>query len=308
MNYTHFGELLKDIRTSNNMTLEQLADGICSVRQLSRIENGENNPSLFLIHSFSLKLNVNLQEYYRFYFTSGSFAAHNLKTKIEKLISESNLSELRNFINSVENLPEFQSGENKQYILYSKALCTAHIDKDNDSSIRYCEEGLKIINPDFNINNIKDQFYSGVSLTMINLIATNYIRLEQHEKSLPIMEDMFSILERHFFQVPFIMYRSTDFEKKLYQTTTFNLSMISMNLKQFNKALEYVDKGINFSKKHSYMRFLPELLARKSRLLLEMNKRNEAKELFKDTLSFYRLLKSDSEIRKLENEIKESFT
>lgn len=81
-----------------------------------------------------------------------------------------------------------------------------------------------------------------------------------------------------------------------------------MKLKQLNKALEYVDKGIYFSKKHSYMRFLPELLARKSRLLLEMNKRNEAKELFKDTLSFYRLLKSDSEIIKLENEIKESFT
>lgn len=307
VNYAHFGELLKNIRTSYNITLEQLADGICSVRQLSRVENGENNPSLYLIHSFSLKLNINLQEYYRYYFTSGSFSAYKIKAKFEQLISEKNLLGLRGFIETIESMEDFQSGDNRQYILYGKALCSAHLDKDNEQSIKYCTEGLNIVNPGFDVKNFKNQFYSGVSLTMINLIATNYIRLGYENKALPIMEDIFSILEHHFVDIPFNMYRSIDFEKKLYQSTSYNLSLIFMNLKQIDKALEYVDRGIFFSKKDNYMRFLPELMAQKSRILLKMNKIDEASKLFTDSLSFYRLCRGEDEVKKLEKEIEELF-
>lgn len=32
MNYNHFGELLKEIRTSNNLTRSELSKDICSTR------------------------------------------------------------------------------------------------------------------------------------------------------------------------------------------------------------------------------------------------------------------------------------
>lgn len=42
------------------MTLENLAEGIWSVRQLSRIKKGDNHPSLYVIHNLSKKLNIDL--------------------------------------------------------------------------------------------------------------------------------------------------------------------------------------------------------------------------------------------------------
>lgn len=307
MNYKHFGELLKDIRKSKDISLEQLADNICSVRQLCRIENGENNPSLYILHNFSKKLNIDLQEYYRIYFTSGSFEAYHIRSRINQLVRENKLDELKILLDEVENGKEFSRGENRQYILYGRALCISYIEKNYILSNEYLTEGLIIEDPSFNIDTIKDKIYSNVGLTMLNLLAFNYSNMDSNTLSLTIFENVFSVLENHIFTSPFTMYRSLDFEKKLYQSSANNLSFLYMNKSQYKLALEYVEKGIKFSKKHNYMRFFPELLAQKARLLYKMGIQEESYEVFKDCLSLYRLLREDSSLKALEDEIKNTF-
>lgn len=307
MNYVHFGELLRDIRTSKGMTLEQLSDGICSVLQLSRIEKGDSTASLFILHNFSKKLNIDLQEYNRVFFTSGNFKAYNIRSSISQLIKNKNLIGLRNFINYVEGLDEFKHGENKQYILYSKALCTSYLDSDYFKSIDYCLEGLKIEDKDFKVSNIKDKVYSSVGLTMINLISVNYDKLGQTDLSFALSESLFTILENQIFTENFARYNSLDFEKKLYQSLGNNLSFFYMNKNQYTKSLEYINKSIAFSIEQSYMRFLPELLLQKSKLLFKMNMMYESYDLYKICLSFYKVLRNKDEIKKLEEEINDIF-
>ena len=308
MNYNHFGEVLKYIRISNNMTLEQLSDGICSVRQLSRIESGNNNPSVYVLHNLSKKLNIDLQEYYRVYFTSKSFLAYNIKSELSLLISKSNLDELKELLTKIEPMDEFQDGENRQYVLYGKAMCSTYFSKDYSQSNDYCFEGLSIEDSNFNIDLIQDKLYSNVGLTMINLIASNYNSLGEKEKSFSIIESLFKILDNFIFNTTFNMYQSLDFEKKLYQSTSYNLSVLYMNKLHFDKSMEYVEKGIRLSKDKNYVRFLPELLAQKSRLLFKMGLSDESYKLFNDCLSFYRIFREEKDIVKLEKEIQDKFS
>ena len=301
--FSHFGELLKEFRISNNMTLEDLASGICSVRQLSRIEKGDNDPSLYVIHNLSKKLNIDLQEYYRIYFTSKSFIAHKLKSKLEKLIANSQMYKLRALVSEIENMDEFKEGENLQYILYSKALCSSHIDNNYYLSNKYCIKALKIEDTSFNIDLINTKIYSNIGLTTLNLLASNYNKLGEKEESLEIIQSIFKVLDNHIFDNIFTMYRSLDFEKKLYQSTSYNLSVLFMNKSDYKKALEYVERGITFSIDKNYMRFLPELLAQKSRLLLKMGLEEKAYNSFKDALSFYRICRENNDIKNLEKEI-----
>lgn len=307
MHYKHFGELLKEIRTANNITLEQLADGICSVRQLSRIERGENNPSLYILHNISIKLNIDLQEYYRIHFSSGSFEAYDYKSKLEQLLINSDLYGVRDLINKVENQEHFKSGENRQYIIYGKALCIANLDKDYEQSNRLCIEGLLIEDPLFNINKFEDKIYSNIGLTMINLIAVNYNKMDQYEKSFEIFKSLFLVLENHIFNAPFSMYNSMTFEKKLFQSTSCNLSIIYSDKEQYDMAMEYVNKGISFSIKENYMRFLPELLAQKSRLLYKIGNLEESSNCYQDCLSLYRLCRNSEQVEKIKKEIEEKF-
>lgn len=307
MNYSHFGELLKEIRTSYNITLEELAKGICSIRQLSRIENGNSNPSLYILHNISKKLNIDLQKYYRIYFSSKSFIAHDFKSKLTILISNADLQELRELISKIENMDEFKEDENRQYILYGKAICNTHIDKDYHQSIEYCIEGLGIEDPDFSIDLIKSKLYSKIGLTILNLLASNYNRIGEKQKSFDIIESIFLVLDNHISNVSLNMYGSLDFEKKLYQSTAYNLSVLYMNKLDYNKSLEYVDKGIVFSKNENYMRFFPELLAQKSRLLFKMGFKDDSYSSFQDCLGFYRVCRKEEDIKKLEKEIEDTF-
>lgn len=307
MYYKHFGELLKEIRTSNNITLEQLAEGICSVRQLSRIERGENNPSLYILHHISIKLNIDLQEYYRIHFSSGSFEAYDYKSKLEQLLINLDLYSVRELIEKIENQEHFKRGENRQYIIYGKALCSANLDKDYELSNKFCIEGLQIEDPAFNINKFEDKIYSNIGLTMINLIAVNYNRMGRYDESFEIFKSLFSVLENHIFNAPFSMYNSLAFEKKLYQSTSCNLSIIYSDKGQYDIAMKYVNKGIDFSIKENYMRFLPELLSQKSRVLYKIGYSEESYMAYQDCLSLNRLCRGTEQVKKIEDEIKEKF-
>lgn len=77
--------------------------------------------------------------------------------------------------------------------------------------------------------------------------------------------------------------------------------------KKYEESLVYVDKGIFFSIKENYMRFLPELLAQKSKLLLNMGLKEKSYESYEICLNFYKLCRSKKEIQIIESEIKDNF-
>ena len=307
MNYNHFGELLKEIRTSNNLTLNELSKDICTTRHLSRIEKGESQPSVYVLHHLSKKFNMDLQEFYRIDYTSGSFENKKIRLKIGELIAKGKDDTLEKLIYELETNKDFKEGENLQYVLYGKAICSAYIDKDFRQSTLYCLEGIYIEDPTFSIETMENNLYSNVSLTLINLMGSNYDKMKKGKLSIQIFEKLMIILDNYILNNPFPMYRSVDIEKKMYQIISFNLSKIHMNNKNYEKSLEFVNKGIDFSIKENYMRFLPELLARKSRLLLEMSQLQKSKETYKICLSLYKLCRNQEDIKDIENEINQNF-
>lgn len=302
MNFNHFGEFLKYIRTLHNLSQEQLAEGVCCVRQLIRIENGDNNPSLPVLHELSNKLNVDLQEYYRVVTCTGSFFAHKFKDEFDNLLVIQDYNGLKQLVEEMGALDEFQEGENLQYIFYGKAICSTYLNVDFSLSNNYCYEGLSLEDLTFNLDTIRDKIYSNIGLTMINLMGYNYNKLNEKDKSCKIFEDLFIVLHNYISNAPFTMYRSLDFQKKLYQSTTHNLGIIFMNKKEYNKALDYINKGIDLSLKENYMRYLPELLRQKSKLLFKIGNYHESYETYQICRSFYKLSKSAEDTLKLEKE------
>jgi transcriptional regulator with XRE-family HTH domain len=59
----YFGNILKIVRERNNVTQNELCHNLCTIRQLSRIENNASSPSLFLLQHFSERLGTDLLLY-----------------------------------------------------------------------------------------------------------------------------------------------------------------------------------------------------------------------------------------------------
>ena len=57
------GTVIKKLREKNGLTQKQLAEGICSPRHLSRIEQNISEMNIYFLCEFSFRLGENLLEY-----------------------------------------------------------------------------------------------------------------------------------------------------------------------------------------------------------------------------------------------------
>lgn len=277
MSYGHFGILLRELRESRNLTREQLAYNICTPKQIYRIEKGEYEPSLYLLNKLSIKFNMDLNEYYKMYFSNRSILAFEGVEKINKAISSNDIKQVANLVNKYKDNKDFMEGENLQHIYYGQALCASLLEQNFHQSIEYCMKGIYIENPQFTIETIKDYTYSNVGITLINCISRNYFALNQAEIGIKILKDLLYVLDYYVFNSPYPINQSSDFTKKIYQTILYNLCLYLLDTDDKRSALSYANKGIEFSIKENNIRFLPDLLFIKFRLLYHLSNIPESK-------------------------------
>lgn len=83
MSIYYFGSIIKKRREQLQCTQEDLADGICSVPTLSRIENGERMPSKSNLEMLLQRLGYS-DNMVDIYIDEDEFRVHNLKYQIRQ--------------------------------------------------------------------------------------------------------------------------------------------------------------------------------------------------------------------------------
>lgn len=307
MNYEHFGEFLQELRLSRNMTREQLAQDICTPKQIYRIEKGVYEPSLYLINQLSIKFNMDLNEYFKMYFTNITIAGLEGIESINSAIASGNTTLLKSIIEKYEQLEDFKKGENLQHIYYGKALCAALLDDDYSVSLDYCFKGIQIEYPAFNIDNISKNMYSNVGISLLNCTAQNFFAMNQYDNGMKVLTQLLTVLETYVINSPYPLFKATQFSKKIYQAILYNVGVHLFDHGDIKKALIYVEKGIDFSLKEYNLRHLPNLTFMKFKILYSMKKYDEAKEFYNRAIYLYKITNKDSILTELENTSKKDF-
>jgi transcriptional regulator with XRE-family HTH domain len=307
MKYEHFGNSLQELRMNYNMSREKLAENICTPKQIYRIEKGESEPSISLLHQLSFKFNLDLNEYYKMYFTTNTIVGLEGVNAINAALEAGNTTLLRTIIEKYENLEEFKRGENLQHIYYCKALCSALSDTDYNTSLEYCYEGIKIECPEFNIIKITENMYSNVGIALINCMSQNYFALEQADNGMKVLTQILTVLESYAIDSIYPLFHHSQFSLKMYQVLLYNIGVQLFEYGEYKQALDYVEKGIAFSLKEQNIRHLPDLVFMKFKLLYHDQKYDEALEYYKQTLSLYKITNNESALNELEGLVKNDF-
>jgi len=303
MEYEHFGILLKELRLKHNMSREKLAENICTPKQIYRIEKGESEPSVHLLYQLSVIFDLDLNAYYKMHFIYITVTGLEGIRQINSALESGDMLLLESLILKYERLDEFHKSEPLQHIYYGKALYTALLYEDYNKSLTYCLKGIKIEFPTFCIDNINNRIYSNVGFTLLNCISQNYFALGKYFTGSKILFKLQNILETYYINSQYPIYLSTQFIIKLYQSIIYNISVHSYNNGDIYTALDYTDKGINFSLEENFIRLLPELLSLKAKLLYKQNQKKEAKELYNHAVHFYHIAGKDAMLIELEKEI-----
>ena len=290
MNYEHFGAFLKELREARNLTKEQLASGVCTRKEIYRIEKGEYQPSLYLLNKLSIKLNVDLNEYFKMYYTVKTAGGLIGIQEINDALTMGDLISLKEVIKKYENNEDFKQGENLQHIYYAKAICETDIGNYTES-LEYCMKGILIENTLFSIDTITEFMYSNVGLAIINCISINYMYMKKNEVAYKILSDILSLIEKYYINSSYTMYQAGQFSKKMYIGILCNLGHIYLSDNELDKAEEIINKGIEFSIKEYNLRFIPNLIYNKFRVLYKRGNFKEAADYFVQAIGLFKLVK-----------------
>lgn len=282
------GELLKNIRKEKKWTIDQACKGICDRRTYIRWESNQREPSLLYFNLLSNHFNYDIYAYYKIFIVDQNTTALKYKNIANNYIKNNEWDSLFEFITKIQNTPELSSTENKMNIEFYFALYYCHFALNYELSASYCINALKKedehITSQLPIGNIN----SNIGLCLLNCLANNYLELKKWDLAIEIYISTLKHIENKI--IPNLTYyQSFDFDKRMYQNTIHNLCQHYRKNGDISLALNYVNKGIQFSNKYNYLENLPDLLEIKFKLLYMKGDYTQSHKIFHLCVGLYEL-------------------
>lgn len=275
------GSIIKQFRTSHNITLASLADGICTKDHLCSVEHDRSQPSFYLLDQLSKRLNVNLYEYYNTIMLFESIEAYSLSNEIFKYISNYELIELKYFINQHETNEIFQKGEPRKNLLYGKAVVENEFGNYQES-LDICLNILSSENIDFHEASLDIKLYNHVELLILNLTAINYHCLNRFDEALHIYDIIHIQLSHILSHETYELYQNLYFETKLFLNVSSNLALLKINNEKFIEAEKIINIALDTAQKMKLIHCHCELLFGKCTIFYYTNRIEQAKSLLKE--------------------------
>ena len=282
MSIYNIGNIIKELRKKKAFSQKQLAEGICSIEYISKIENNKKNPSPDITSKLLLKLGTDPDMFFSHldYIDNEAYQAH--RFKLEALISKSDFGSARQYIRELEkNYSFYASGEPKQYIMgkYSHILCNTG--KQFDEAYELAYNAMLITKPDFTIENMdKYEFYSINELWALLYMSTALFWKERDIglgnnilPSVNIGRIVFSHLEKGYLQPSLI--------GEIYTATTFYLSKYLYIMDMIDESSFVAEKGINFVTNHynQIIEMLGKICFNKACCSYSLNKSEESERM-----------------------------
>lgn len=274
-NLKHLGDTIHSIRVKLNISQKELADGICSQSQISKIESGQISPYVDTLVKISKKLGIspsyflNIVYKYQYHFISTS------KDLVRKAISSKDYKEVKRMVNRFEKHPSFQDIEEKQFLKWHKGIAIYYLDNDFKQSVQILLDS----------SSMKDSIqHTEQDIQILNSLAIIYSEEEQWERAKCMFEEAIKVFHKSIFIK----------DITIYIRLCYNLGKLLYSMKQYNDAVNFCNKGLEQCKNHKSSYLHGELLYQKGLTLIEMNNKEEGIKHLKYAFTIFELLGKDS--------------
>lgn len=184
------GEVIKRTRESLGITQEELSDGICSVENLSRIENGKTTPNRANFEALMEKLGKTGKKYLPFV-RGKDMETHLLQDKIAHLISNDRYVDIPPILEKVEQKLDLEDKINQQYILRVKALTKYNLGEISEEEKRQMlEMALRCTIPRYENGELTSGILTRMEIFIFCNIAASYAEEGNLEKAIEILKQL----------------------------------------------------------------------------------------------------------------------
>lgn len=209
MKEIYIGDVIRQRRRALKLTQEKLCEGLCDQATLSRLENGNGNPSRTIINATLQKLDL---EGGRFYarLTDQEETIEGLcrelvscNSRFQNAKNENRPSvraEAYRVIHTLEALMDPDDHITAQFLLRSRVYLGKedNIPYRSDEALDIMTKAIRLTVPRFSADNLADGLYCLDEIKVINQIAVIYASAGQREKAMDIWQQLLIYAQGHF--------------------------------------------------------------------------------------------------------------
>ncbi|SDA77469.1 Helix-turn-helix domain-containing protein [Butyrivibrio sp. INlla18] len=202
MNERFLGEIIRERRLELGLTIEKLSEGICSVSTLSRLENGDQEPTRENARKILQRLGLNDERYYAAV-SKEEIELNTLRKDITALnmryiksqSKEEICEELLKKQEELEKCIDDNDNITRQFLTISKMV----ISKESpEEKIRQVLDAIKLTQPRFEESKIRSGLFTFDDVKLINQLAGCYSQMGNHKKAINILEQLLKNIEDRF--------------------------------------------------------------------------------------------------------------
>lgn len=258
MEFNNLGIIIKELRKKKNISQSEFCHGICSQSQISKIEKGIIYPSSILLYQLSERLGIDPN--YIFALTQNKKLKYveNVKYVIRDCIKQKQYKELYEIVKKEKNENNFQSKENKQFLLWHEAIAIYRVNNSTKAALTLLNNALKLT-----LTNV--DYLSEREIDIMQSTAILYAENKEYEKSINMLKKCLT------------NFNKLDFprDKEIKLKIIFNLAKILGITNQHEEAIKYSDMGIKLAINLNTFYLLGELYYGKAWNLLRLKQLNE---------------------------------
>lgn len=296
-----FGKILKYYRTKLSLTQEELAEGICSRKYISRLEKDIQIPTLDIVNKLSNKLEINIYDTYALILRHHNIETHIMIENLNNNFSQSHLKNLKPLIDSYSQLGTFRTGEPFQILTYAQCLYYGTYKKNSSKAINIATSALAQFYPNFMSSTFDPLTLSNCELSLLLSLAVNYCRTNKFDSASIIYKLMLTYLRKVLRQSHYVINKNHHFEINLFGLVIYNCFITFRKNGQFYE--DEIDFMLDLLKETGNSFNLTKLLFMKAYICKEKNNNDTYNHYYNIAHYYGAFIYSEQELNKLEIEI-----
>ena len=238
MAISRIGMIIKRRRMELGLSQEDLADGICAVTTLSRIENGERMPTQNHLEILLQRIGYS-DMMIQSYVDESDFVIYELKFRIKQAYVEKDATKARELLQQLEALVAKPSKVDEQFILLQRIWLYPE-QYTNEERLRELERAIRLTQPNYNKGKVP-YLMSYVEILLMNNIANTLAKCGHRKDGIDLLYKIVDYYDTHI----------VNFEEALRTETMilYNLSKMLGLENRYDECITICDRGIQIAQR-----------------------------------------------------------
>ncbi len=289
------GDLGREARSRKNMSQDDvLINEFCSYSTLSRIERGHQTPNHELLDKLMREVGIPLNDFFFPYFTFSSTEAITLCDHLVYCMrrepTEEVIAEAKRLLSVAEVMDDFKKGINRQFVICCKAMIYVREKYDPDEITALVYEGMSVTYTGFNLlrfceekaddkNRLPSKMLIFWEIELLYVLVIMYRKIGKRKEAERLTENMLKGIE--------VLPEDDKQKRKKLTKVLLTLSIIYIEKKEYEKALDVCERGYDSALKYVDGRYAPDFAYNKAVCLYNLNRADESGQYFKSAYFGY---------------------